>query len=194
MTNVTAMANAAVEIWPYLDALNLDEIGVPYLNDVHYVYRDAHNRFDPGFDWHRQVQRPSCDRGRSGQKRCAWAFPARSEQGIWSDRWSPEVRLNSHRSIATPCFLPSPRVASSPNSNVLKGGLRVYRSPSSAWPDFCPASLLAGLTRTVRVFSRFDSLVCPSWCCNAEPDGLRAHRQSALSRYYPARPEKSKWP
>ncbi|OWK20952.1 hypothetical protein AJ88_22325 [Mesorhizobium amorphae CCBAU 01583] len=46
MTNVTATANAAVDIWPYLDALNLDEIGVPYLNDVHQVYRDAHNRFD----------------------------------------------------------------------------------------------------------------------------------------------------
>ena len=29
-------------------------------------------------------------------------------------------------------------------------------------------------------------LVCPSWCCNAWPDGLPAHRQSALSRYYPA--------
>ncbi|MER8696471.1 hypothetical protein NKI77_26225 [Mesorhizobium opportunistum] len=46
MTNVTAKAEAAVDIWPYIEALNLDEIGLPYLNDVHYVYRDAQNRFD----------------------------------------------------------------------------------------------------------------------------------------------------
>ncbi|TIN27534.1 MAG: hypothetical protein E5Y31_12360 [Mesorhizobium sp.] len=46
MTNVTATANAVVDIWPYVDALNLDEVGVPCLNDVHYVYRDAQNRFD----------------------------------------------------------------------------------------------------------------------------------------------------
>lgn len=46
MTNITATASAAVDIWPYVDALDLGEIGVPYLNDVHYVYRDAQNRFD----------------------------------------------------------------------------------------------------------------------------------------------------
>ncbi|MFD1984884.1 hypothetical protein ACFSOZ_20320 [Mesorhizobium newzealandense] len=46
MTNVTAAAEAAVDIWPYVEALDLDEIGLPYLNDVHYVYRDAQNRFD----------------------------------------------------------------------------------------------------------------------------------------------------
>lgn len=46
MTNVTATVNATLDICPYVDALNLDEIGVPYLNDVHHVYRDARNRFD----------------------------------------------------------------------------------------------------------------------------------------------------
>ena len=46
MRDVTATAAAAVDIWSYIEALDLDEIGVPYLNDVHYVYRDANNRFD----------------------------------------------------------------------------------------------------------------------------------------------------
>ena len=46
MTSVTTTANAVVDIWPYVDALDLNEIGVPYLNDVHHVYRDAQNRFD----------------------------------------------------------------------------------------------------------------------------------------------------
>ena len=35
-----------MDIWSYIDALDLDEIGLPYLNDVHHVYRDAQNRFD----------------------------------------------------------------------------------------------------------------------------------------------------
>ncbi|MET3518492.1 MULTISPECIES: hypothetical protein [unclassified Mesorhizobium] len=35
-----------MDIWQYADALDLDEIGLPYLNDVHYVYRDALSRFD----------------------------------------------------------------------------------------------------------------------------------------------------
>ncbi|MER9579640.1 hypothetical protein NKJ09_28865 [Mesorhizobium sp. M0189] len=46
MTDVTATADTAVDIWPYIRALNLDRIGVPHLNDVRYVYRDARNRFD----------------------------------------------------------------------------------------------------------------------------------------------------
>ena len=46
MSDVTAHANSTVDIWPYVDALNLDELGIPYINDVHYVYRDAHGRFD----------------------------------------------------------------------------------------------------------------------------------------------------
>jgi hypothetical protein len=41
MSDVTAHANAAVDIWPYVDALDLDELGIPSINDVHYVYRDA---------------------------------------------------------------------------------------------------------------------------------------------------------
>jgi hypothetical protein len=46
MTNVTASAGAVVDIWPYVDALDLDELGIPSVNDVHYVYRDAEGRFD----------------------------------------------------------------------------------------------------------------------------------------------------
>ncbi|WP_189340350.1 hypothetical protein [Mesorhizobium sp. M4B.F.Ca.ET.049.02.1.2] len=46
MQDVTATAEAVVDIWQYADALDLDEIGLPYLNDVHYVYRDALSRFD----------------------------------------------------------------------------------------------------------------------------------------------------
>jgi len=46
MINVTSHANAAVDIWPYVDALNRDELGIPSLNDVHHVYRDARERFD----------------------------------------------------------------------------------------------------------------------------------------------------
>ncbi|PTE09849.1 hypothetical protein C9427_14360 [Mesorhizobium helmanticense] len=46
MTDVTATAEAALDIWPYVNALDLDEIGLPSLNDVGHVYRDARNRFD----------------------------------------------------------------------------------------------------------------------------------------------------
>ncbi|WP_296737222.1 hypothetical protein [Mesorhizobium sp.] len=46
MQDVTTTAEAAVDIWPYVESLDLDEIGLPYLNDVHYVYRDAPRRFD----------------------------------------------------------------------------------------------------------------------------------------------------
>ncbi|MBZ9997410.1 hypothetical protein [Mesorhizobium sp. BH1-1-4] len=46
MTNVTAGVNSVVDIWSYVDALDLNEIGVAYVNDVHHVYRDAQNRFD----------------------------------------------------------------------------------------------------------------------------------------------------
>lgn len=46
MNDVTAQANAAVDIWPYVDALDLDELGIPYINDVRYVYRDSFARFD----------------------------------------------------------------------------------------------------------------------------------------------------
>ncbi|MDX8468643.1 hypothetical protein RFM26_23335 [Mesorhizobium sp. VK23B] len=46
MRDVTATAEVAIDIWPYVEALDLEEVGVPYLNDVHYAYRDAHNRFD----------------------------------------------------------------------------------------------------------------------------------------------------
>ena len=46
MTDVTAEANAAVDIWPYVDSLDLDSLGVPHVNDVHNVYRDASGKFD----------------------------------------------------------------------------------------------------------------------------------------------------
>src|SRR5215469_6467831 len=35
----TTTVNAAVDIWPYVDALDLDEPGIPSINDVHYVCR-----------------------------------------------------------------------------------------------------------------------------------------------------------
>lgn len=46
MSDVTAEANAAVDIWPYVDALDCNELGIPGINDVRYVYRDADCRFD----------------------------------------------------------------------------------------------------------------------------------------------------
>jgi hypothetical protein len=46
MSNVTAKAEAAVDIWPYVDSLDLDALRLPHLNQVHYVYRDALSRFD----------------------------------------------------------------------------------------------------------------------------------------------------
>jgi hypothetical protein len=36
MSDVTAHANAAVDFWPYVDALDLDELGIPSINDAHY--------------------------------------------------------------------------------------------------------------------------------------------------------------
>lgn len=46
MRDVTKIAEPAVDIWPYVDGLDLDTLGLPGINDVHYVYRDAHERFD----------------------------------------------------------------------------------------------------------------------------------------------------
>jgi hypothetical protein len=46
MRNVTDEGGAMVDIWPYVDALDLDELGVPHLNDIHYVYRDSREWFD----------------------------------------------------------------------------------------------------------------------------------------------------
>ena len=46
MKDVTASANAAVDVWPYVDSLDLDRLGIPSLNDVRYIYRDAAERFD----------------------------------------------------------------------------------------------------------------------------------------------------
>jgi len=46
MQNVTARPDPKVNIWPYVDGLDLEILGVPSIGDVHYVYRDALNRFD----------------------------------------------------------------------------------------------------------------------------------------------------
>lgn len=46
MQNVTAHPGAVIDIWPYIDALDLDSLCLPSLNDVHHVYRDALGRFD----------------------------------------------------------------------------------------------------------------------------------------------------
>ncbi len=46
MRNVTADPDPRADIWSYVDELDLDAIGVPSINDVHYVYRDAKERFD----------------------------------------------------------------------------------------------------------------------------------------------------
>jgi len=46
MRNVTDQASAAVDIWPYVDAIDLGELGIPSVNDVHYVYRDGFERYD----------------------------------------------------------------------------------------------------------------------------------------------------
>ncbi len=46
MRNVTENAEPVVDIWPYVDGLNLDALALPYVNDVRHVYRDAHERFD----------------------------------------------------------------------------------------------------------------------------------------------------
>jgi hypothetical protein len=46
MRDVTNHAAAVVDIWPYVDALDLDALGLPHVNDVRYVYRDALDRYD----------------------------------------------------------------------------------------------------------------------------------------------------
>jgi hypothetical protein len=46
MRDVTGEGDASIDIWPYVDALDLDELGLPGLNDVHNVYRDAREWFD----------------------------------------------------------------------------------------------------------------------------------------------------
>lgn len=46
MADVTLTAESVVDIWPYADALDLDTLELPTLNDVQYVYRDAQGRFD----------------------------------------------------------------------------------------------------------------------------------------------------
>ncbi|AYD04069.1 hypothetical protein NCHU2750_46900 (plasmid) [Neorhizobium sp. NCHU2750] len=46
MRDVTEDAEPAADIWPYVDGLDLDAMRLPHLTDVHYVYRDAHGRYD----------------------------------------------------------------------------------------------------------------------------------------------------
>lgn len=44
--DVTADAEPVVDIWPYVDSLDLDQLSIPHINDVHNVYRDASGKFD----------------------------------------------------------------------------------------------------------------------------------------------------
>lgn len=46
MRNVIDDPDPRADIWPYVDSLDLDALGLPSINDVHYVYRDASQRFD----------------------------------------------------------------------------------------------------------------------------------------------------
>jgi hypothetical protein len=46
MRDVTAEAEAQIDIWPYVDSLDLEALGVPHLNDVRRVYRDGLGRYD----------------------------------------------------------------------------------------------------------------------------------------------------
>lgn len=46
MRNVTADADGSVDIWPYIDGLDLGELGIPSIGDVNHVYRDALGRYD----------------------------------------------------------------------------------------------------------------------------------------------------
>lgn len=46
MRDVTTTAEPILDIWPYVDALKLSELGLTGTDDVRYVYRDAHERYD----------------------------------------------------------------------------------------------------------------------------------------------------
>ena len=46
MRDVTSTADPDADIWPYVDGLDLDILGIQSVGDVHYVYRDALDRFD----------------------------------------------------------------------------------------------------------------------------------------------------
>ena len=46
MIDVTETGEAAVDVWLYVDGLDLDELGVSSLADVRHVYRDDGNQFD----------------------------------------------------------------------------------------------------------------------------------------------------
>jgi hypothetical protein len=45
MIDITASADPAADIWPYVEKIDLDALGVPHLNDVHYVYQDGSCRY-----------------------------------------------------------------------------------------------------------------------------------------------------
>ena len=46
MRDVTAEADAPIDIWPYVEAIDRSELGVARIDDVAHVYRDANGRFD----------------------------------------------------------------------------------------------------------------------------------------------------
>ncbi|KAA0096219.1 hypothetical protein CIW49_21220 [Mycolicibacterium sp. P1-18] len=46
MRNMTESAEPVLDIWPYVDAVDLGALGFTDLTDVRYVYRDASDRLD----------------------------------------------------------------------------------------------------------------------------------------------------
>jgi len=46
MRNVTAEADAIVDIWPYVEAVERSNDGIADILDVAHVYRDSEARFD----------------------------------------------------------------------------------------------------------------------------------------------------
>ncbi|WP_206239519.1 hypothetical protein [Novosphingobium terrae] len=46
MRDVNENAEPVLDIWPYVDSIDLDALGLTGLHDVHHVYRDASERFD----------------------------------------------------------------------------------------------------------------------------------------------------
>ncbi|MDJ0977869.1 MAG: hypothetical protein QNI87_04975 [Erythrobacter sp.] len=46
MEDVTETAEELLDIWPYVDAIKLDELGIEKLNDVHYVYRQPEGHYE----------------------------------------------------------------------------------------------------------------------------------------------------
>ncbi|WP_068080068.1 hypothetical protein [Novosphingobium rosa] len=46
MRDVTQSAEPVLDIWPYVDSIDLEALGVTGLHDVRHLYRDGAQRFD----------------------------------------------------------------------------------------------------------------------------------------------------